>query len=174
MDLLILRGLVAGWNTLPGVIPLQWSNWSNSRGNGIHLALRALATPSWRGLTVCPCHVLSSVDYLLFIKHTVVHSKLYSLYCLYLYTIQMFIREQISLFWQLQQSHDFVLQTANKLSIRLSLSRFYIHNCCFMDLLWQSKETKYWSSPSELDIGSWCSHPRHPTPPPTNFPMLDH
>ena len=63
VDLQLLGDLVAGWNTLSGVTPRQWPNWENSMGrNWGSLSMIVLEPWSRRGSTVCPCHVLPSVE----------------------------------------------------------------------------------------------------------------
>ena len=45
------------------VVIYMWQNWGNSIGrNWVSLSLRTLATPLCRGSTVCPCHLLPSIE----------------------------------------------------------------------------------------------------------------
>ena len=81
VDLQIPGSSVAGWNTLPGVTPLQWPNWGNSMGrNWGSLSFEGLGTPVAQEVTVCPCHVLPSVELrragafgAQFLKHTLIY-----------------------------------------------------------------------------------------------------
>ena len=98
----LLGDLVAVWNTLPGLTPLQWPNWRNSmwRKWG-SLSFEGLGTLVAQGVNVLGISYFRF--YLLFIevnKQLSTCVKLH-LYSLYFYTGQMFIGVQINLFSQL-------------------------------------------------------------------------